>query len=152
MGRRPGTENVPGAVGSACAMKLLADDPDEPVWIGALASEFRRLLAHGVEDIEFFGDPDHGLPNTVGVGFGGVDGEALAIALDLRGICVSTGSACASGAREPSHVLQAMNIVPHFVNGSIRFSFGRSSVADDPAAIAEAVAAEVERLRSLSPV
>ena len=151
MGRRPGTEDTPGAVGMALAMKIVADDPGEPARIGALATELRRRLADGVDDCEFFGDPDRHLPNTVGVGFGGIDGEALMIALDLRGICVSTGSACTTGARQTSHVLRAMGIDSHYANGSIRFSFGRVSRPEDPGMIAEAVAAEVKRLRSLAP-
>ena len=149
MGRRPGTENVPGAVGTAVAMRLLAENPGEPARVAAIAANFRRLLVDQVADIEFFGDPDHRLVNTVAAGFGGIDGGDLMIALDLRGICVSTGSACTSGAREPTHVLRAMNIETHYANGSIRFSFGRESHPDDAAIIASAVADEVTRLRSL---
>ncbi|MEW5700623.1 MAG: cysteine desulfurase family protein [Candidatus Zixiibacteriota bacterium] len=149
MGRRPGTENVPGAAGTAVAMKLLHEDPDEPRRVAAIAAEFQRLLGEKVTDIELFGDPDSRLPNTVAVGFGGVDGTDLMIALDLRGLCVSTGSACTSGVREPSHVLQALGIVPHYAHGSIRFSFGRGSRTEHAAIIADAVAAEVERMRTL---
>jgi cysteine desulfurase len=150
-GRRPGTENVPGAVGTALAMQIAVEEPQESRRVGKLADEFRKLLTQQVEDIEFFGDPESRLPNTVAIGFGGVDGESLTIALDLRGICVSTGSACHSGAREPSHVLKAMGIDLHHAMGAIRFSFGRDSKADDPAIIATAVAEEVARLRSMSP-
>ena len=81
-----------------------------------------------------------------------VDGESLAIALDLRCICVSTGSACMTGAAKPSHVLQAMGVSERYLRGSIRFSFGRENVTTDAAAIADAVIAEVSRLRTLSPV
>lgn len=150
-GRRPGTENVPGAVGTALAMQIAAEEPQESRRVGKLADEFRKLLSQQVEDIEFFGDPENRLPNTVAVGFGGVDGESLTIALDLRGICVSTGSACHSGAREPSHVLKAMGIGLHHAMGAIRFSFGRDSKGDDPAVITSAVAEEVGRLRSMAP-
>lgn len=150
-GRRPGTENVPGAVGTALAMHIAVEEPQESRRVGKLADEFRKLLTQQVEDTEFFGDPENRLPNTVAVGFGGVDGESLTIALDLRGICVSTGSACHSGAREPSHVLKAMGIGLHHAMGAIRFSFGRDSKADDPTIIATAVAEEVGRLRSMSP-
>jgi cysteine desulfurase len=151
-GRRPGTENVPGAVGTALAMQLASDDPSEPQRVGQIASEFRRGLAARVEDLEFFGDPIHCLPNTVAVGFGGVDGDSLTIALDLRGICVSTGSACHSGAREPSHVLCALGIDRHYALGSIRFSFGRESRHEDTALIVDAVTEEVARLRAMAPV
>lgn len=150
-GRRPGTENLPGAVGTALAMQIAAEEPQEIRRFGKLADEFRRLIAQQVDDIMIFGDPDNRLPNTVAVGFGGVDGESLTIALDLRGICVSTGSACHSGAHEPSHVLKAMGIGLHHAMGAIRFSFGRDSKPDDPTIIVSAVAEEVARLRTLSP-
>lgn len=150
-GRRPGTENVPGAVGTALAMQIAAEEPQESRRVGKLADEFRKLISQKVDDIMIFGDPERRLPNTVAVGFGGVEGESLAIALDLRGICVSTGSACHSGAHEPSHVLRAMGAPRHFALGVIRFSFGRDSKPDDPALIAAAAAEEVARLRALSP-
>jgi cysteine desulfurase len=150
LGRRPGTENVPGAVGTALAMQLCVSEADEMRRVTGITDEFRRLLPTLVDDIRVFGDPKSRLPNTVAVGFGGVDGESLSIALDLRGICVSTGSACHSGAREPSHVLKAMGIPLHFAIGSIRFSFGRESKAEDAQIIAQAVAEEVARLRAMA--
>lgn len=150
-GRRPGTENIPGAVGTAEAMRIIAADPEEATRVGAMASDLKRRLADQLNDIEFFGDPEIRLPNTVSVGFGGVDGEALSIALDLRGICVSTGSACMTGAAQPSHVLLAMGVPDRYLRGSIRFSFGRESTPSDALAIAEAVVAEVNRLRTLTP-
>lgn len=150
-GRRPGTENVPGAVGMALAMQIAGEEPQEIRRAGKLAEEFRKLLTQDVEDIMIFGDAENRLPNTVAVGFGGVDGESLTIALDLRGICVSTGSACHSGASEPSHVLKAMGIGLHHAMGAIRFSFGRDSKGEDPSHIVTAVAEEVGRLRSMSP-
>jgi len=149
-GRRPGTENVPGAVGMALAMQIVVEETQELRKPGKLADEFRKLIAQEVEDIVIFGDPENRLPNTVAVGFGGVDGESLTIALDLRGICVSTGSACHSGAHEPSHVLKAMGIGLHHAMGAIRFSFGRDSKSEDPSIISQAVADEVARLRSMS--
>ncbi|MBI5867820.1 MAG: cysteine desulfurase [candidate division Zixibacteria bacterium] len=126
--------------------------PQEAARVGAMAKDLRYRLAHQLDDIEFFGDPDNCLPNTVGVGFGGVDGESLAIALDLKCICVSTGSACMTGAAMPSHVLQAMGVSERYLRGSIRFSFGRENVPTDSAAIADTVIAEVQRLRKMSPV
>jgi cysteine desulfurase len=132
-------------------MQIAVEEPQELRKAGKLADEFRKLIAQDVEDIVIFGDADNRLPNTVAVGFGGIDGEALTIALDLRGICVSTGSACHSGAHEPSHVLKAMGIGLHHALGAIRFSFGRESKSDDPSIIAQAVADEVGRLRSMAP-
>lgn len=151
LGRRPGTENVPGAVGTALAMQIAAEEPEEMRRVERITEEFRRLLQKSVDDLVIFGDPDHHLPNTVAAGFGSVDGESLAIALDLRGICVSTGSACHSGAREPSHVLKAMGIDNRYAMGSIRFSFGRESKPEDAKIIADAVSDEVARLRAMAP-
>ncbi len=148
-GRRPGTENIPGVAGTAAAMKILTEDPDEMSRVASIASDFRQRLTANIDDIEFFGDPECRLPNTVSVGFGGVDGESLTIALDLHGICVSTGSACMTGAAQPSHVLTTMGVDPRYLRGAIRFSFGRENVPGDAALIAEAVAGEVARLRAM---
>ena len=151
MGRRAGTENIPGAVGTAAAMRILADDPDEMTRVAAIAADFRDRLTDGLDDIELFGDLEQRLPNTVSVGFAGVEGESLMIALDLQGICVSTGSACATGATKPSHVLVAMGVSQKYLRGSIRFSFGRESRPEDAAEIAGAVITETRRLRAMAP-
>lgn len=151
LGRRAGTENIAGAAGTARAMSLCADDPGEVPRIKGVTDDFRRRLAAQVGDIQIFGDPRNSLPNTVGVGFAGVDGGTLMMALDLRGICVSTGSACATGASHPSHVLEAMGIDRRYLGGTIRFSFGRGSLPEDAAVIADAVAEEVVRLRAMTP-
>jgi cysteine desulfurase len=150
-GRRAGTENIPGAVGTAVAMRLLAQDPDEITRVGAMARKFRDRIAAELDDIEMFGDLDKRLPNTVSVGFGGIEGDSMMIALDLRGICVSTGAACHSGATTLSHVLVAMGVEEKYARGSIRFSFGRDNVPEDADAIAEAVIEETKRLRAMSP-
>ena len=152
MGRRAGTEDIAGVVGTAMAMRILAEDPEELDRVGAIATEFRERLVDGVDDLQVFGDPDNCLPNTVGVGFGGVEGHLLMMALDLKGICVSTGSACHTGATKPSHVLSAMNVDDHFINGTIRFSFGRLSRPEHAQLIADAVAEAVATLRKGSSV
>ena len=139
-------------VGTAMAMRILAEDPEELDRVGAIATEFRERLVDGVDDLQVFGDPDNCLPNTVGVGFGGVEGHLLMMALDLKGICVSTGSACHTGATKPSHVLSAMNVDDHFINGTIRFSFGRLSRPEHAQLIADAVAEAVATLRKGSSV
>lgn len=151
MHRRAGTENIPGAVGTAAAMRILADDPGELSEVAAIAADFRDRLTAGLNDIELFGDLTDRLPNTVSVGFAGVSGESLMIALDLQGICVSTGSACATGATKPSHVLVAMGVDEKYISGSIRFSFGRESKSEDAAAIADAVITQTSKLRAMSP-
>lgn len=123
---RPGTENVAGIVGLARAVRLAVEDLPgssrrmielrERLWDG-----IRRL----VPDAHRNGSVESGLPNTLHVSFPGQDAEGLVIALDLEGVCVSAGAACASGAREPSAVLRAMGVPDEVALGSVRFSMGR---------------------------
>ena len=92
------------------------------------------------------------VPNTTNIYFDYIEGEALVIALDLKGLSVSTGAACSSGAIEPSHVLTAMGLRPERARGSLRFSLGKQNRADDVDFAIHLIAASVERLRELSPL
>ena len=92
------------------------------------------------------------VPNTANVCFDGIDGEALVIALDLKGLAVSTGAACSSGAIEPSHVLLAMGLTPERARASVRFSLGKQNTAEDVEFALSLVRETVGRLRELSPV
>jgi len=151
--RRPGTENVPAAVALGRAAELAGRD---------LVSEAERLavLRDRLEAAILDRVPGAGVnagraprtPNTTNLYFDGLEGEALVIALDLRGFAVSSGSACSSGAVEPSHVLLAIGLSPEQARASIRFSLGRSNTEEQVDALAEAVAASVLHLRRLSPV
>jgi cysteine desulfurase len=94
----------------------------------------------------------HRVPNTSNIYFEGIDGEALVIALDLKGLAVSTGAACSSGAIEPSHVLMAMGMGAERARGSIRFSLGKMNTAEDVDFALRVVPETVARLRELSPV
>lgn len=151
--RRPGTENVPGAValGAAaeCAARHLEAQPDGLAGLrDRLEAEIlRRIPGTGVN-----GDRDCRTPNTSNIYFDGVDGEALVIALDLRGFAVSTGAACSSGAIEPSHVLLAIGATPERARSSIRFSLGRSNTIEQVDALITAVEESVRHLRKISPV
>ncbi len=89
--------------------------------------------------------------NTSNLRFDGIDSDALLIALDLKGFAVSSGSACSSGATEPSHVLIAIGLTPEQARSSLRFSLGRSNTAEDVDALIEAVAESVAHLRKLAP-
>ncbi len=151
LGRRAGTEDISSAAGTATALQILADDPEEMDLVAKITAEFRKRLGDSVDDMQFFGDPNNQLPNTIGVGFAGIDGHSLMMALDLRGIAVSTGSACATGATKPSHVLTAMRVDEKYTSGTIRFSFGRYSKPEDAHIIADAVAEDVRKLRTESP-
>jgi cysteine desulfurase len=150
--RRPGTENVPSAVGMGKAAAVAS---------GALSVETRRLsdlrdrletgiLAH-VPDAGVNGKGVSRTPNTTNIYFDGLEGEALVISLDLKGFAVSSGSACSSGAIEPSHVLLAMGLTPERARASLRFSLGHSNNEEQVDALIEAVAGSVAQLRKLSP-
>jgi cysteine desulfurase len=151
--RRPGTENVPGAVALGCAAEVAAHD---------LATQERDLAAlrQRLEDGILARIPQTGVngarqsrtPNTTNIYFDGIDGEALVIALDLRGFAVSTGAACSSGAVEPSHVLTAIGLTPERARASIRFSLGRSNTREQVDALIHAVDDSVRHLRRISPV
>jgi cysteine desulfurase len=92
------------------------------------------------------------VPNTTNIHFDYIDGEALVIALDLKGLAVSTGAACSSGAVEPSHVLTAMGLPPERARASLRFSLGKQNTAEDVSFALDLLPQTVARLRELSPV
>jgi cysteine desulfurase len=147
--RRAGTENVPGIVGMGRAAALAREDlAAESARVGALRDRLeQRLLA--IPGSRRNGDGPR-VPNTANVSFEGIEAESLLMALDLGGIAVSTGAACAAGAVEPSHVLRGMGLPLERVQGSVRFSLGRGTREADVDRAAEAVAAAVGRQRSLS--
>jgi cysteine desulfurase len=149
--RRPGTENVPGiaALGAACELagRTLAEE-------SARLETLRDRLEAGVREripgtrVNGAGAPR--TPNTSNISFANVDGEAMLIALDLRGFAVSTGSACSSGAVTPSHVLTAIGLSADGARSSLRFSLGRSNTVEQVDALVDAVAASVSHLRKIS--
>ncbi len=149
---RAGTENVPGAM--ALGRAALAASQ-------ALASEQSRLTAlrNRLESEILARVPDCGvncaagprLPNTSNIFFDGIEGEAMVISLDLKGFAVSSGSACSSGAVEPSHVLLAMGLAPERARSSLRFSLGASNTDKQVDALIQAVVESATRLRELSP-
>src|SRR5437773_1467247 len=150
--RRPGTENVPGIVGLGKATSLARERLDEEA---ARLRTLRDYLEESVLDripmVAVNGDPKHRLPTTTNLRFDGVDGEALVIALDLKGVACSTGAACSSGSLEPSHVLAAIGLTPEEARSSIRFSLGRSSGREDVDYTLEVLPGVVEHLRAVSP-
>jgi len=110
----------------------------------------RELLALEASGLNGEGAPR--VPNTTNICFDGIDGEALVIALDLKGLAVSTGAACSSGALEPSHVLTAMGLSTDRAKASIRFSLGKQNVVEDINFALGLISETVGRLRTLSPV
>lgn len=151
-GRRSGTENVPGAVGMAAALKEAVGELDrESPRLAALRD---RLIA-GLTAIPYArltGDPVNRLPGTASFVFEGVEGEALLLHLDAKGICASSGSACSSASLDPSHVLLAIGLPHAIAHGSLRLSLGAENTGEDVDYILETVPRVVEYLRNMSPV
>ena len=150
--RRPGTENVPGtvALGTACesALRHLAH---ESVRLTALRDRLEAGILDRIPSSGVNGRRSARTPNTTNIHFDGVEGEAIVISLDLKGFAVSSGSACSSGAVEPSPILLAMGLAPDRARASLRFSLGRSNDQQQVDALIDAVTESVAQLRRLSP-
>ena len=150
--RRPGTENVPGIVGlgaaAELAQKLLTEDA---VRLTSLRNRLEAGIKARVEKVRVNSHPEHRQPNTLNVTFEGIKGESLVMALDLEGVACSTGSACASGSIEPSHVLSALGLSSEEARSSIRLSLGRYNTDADVDAALEVIPRVVARLRKISP-
>jgi len=151
--RRAGTENVPGIVGLGKAAQLAKEalDRGDDRQMAAMRDRLQQGILAQVEEAGVNGDGAPRVPNTANIHFDYIDGEALVIALDLKGVAVSTGAACSSGAIEPSHVLLAMGLRPDQARASIRFSLGKQTVAEDIDIALALVPETVARLRELSP-
>jgi cysteine desulfurase len=152
--RRAGTENVPGIVGlgKAAELAVKAFENDEQHAMTALRDRLETAILDNVEAAGVNGEGASRVPNTSNIYFDYIEGEALVIALDLKGLAVSTGAACSSGAIEPSHVLTAMGLRPDRARASIRFSLGKQDTAEDVNFAIQLVPASVARLRELSPL
>ena len=152
-GLRAGTEDLPAIAGFAKALDIASSElerPDDPeaargLELGALLAD---LLERRVDGISLNGDRSRVLPNTVNVSFEGVPADLLLIELDRRGVAASTGSACASGSREPSRVLRAMHLSESRVRSALRFSTGWTTSRKDVEDAVEVVRSAVEALRA----
>ncbi len=151
--RRAGTENVPGIVGLGKAAQLAKEalDRGDDKKAAAMRDRLQQGILAQVEEAGVNGDGAPRVPNTTNIHFDHIDGEAMVIALDLKGVAVSTGAACSSGAIEPSHVLLAMGLRNDQARASIRFSLGKQTVDDDIDIALALVPETVARLRELSP-
>ena len=131
--RRGGTENVAGIVGfgKACELAQNRLSSQKISALSSLRDHFLSLVTDRISGVEVFGDLENTLPNTLNLGFKGVEGDTLLIALDMAGLAVSTGSACSSGSGLPSPVLTAMGIPTNKINSSIRFSLGFSTTMSE---------------------
>jgi cysteine desulfurase len=149
--RRPGTENVPGiaAFGAAAdiAGRRMAADTER---LAMLRDRLENAVLERIPGSGVNGSRWNRVPNTTNIYFDGIDGEAMVIALDLRGFAVSTGAACSSGALSPSHVLKAIGLSDERARASMRFSLGRGNTAGQVDALIEAIGASVAHLRRIS--
>ena len=151
-GKRAGTENVPGIMGLAAALKEVCDHIDENA---AKVSALRDQLIAGLSQIPHSalnGDPVHRLPGNVNFCFEGIEGESLLLLLDQAGICASSGSACTSGSLDPSHVLLAIGRPHEVAHGSLRLSLCHDTTEEQVDYILEKVPGIVEYLRNMSPM
>lgn len=153
--RRAGTENVAGAVGLATAMRLAYEESEQRnAHIRALRDRLLDEVPRLVPGTHATGPPDAEarLPNNFSCCFEQVEGEAILIQLDLAGIAASSGSACAAGSLEPSHVLKAMGVPDDLARGSLRLTVGKGNTQQDIEHLLHVLPGIVERLRSLSPL
>ena len=150
--RRAGTENVPGviAIAKACELARLGMDA-EIAQLTAMRDRLEAGLVAKCPDVRVNGDRENRLANTLNISFEYIEGEAIAYHLSDLGICVSTGSACASGSLEPSHVIRAMGVPFTAVHGSVRFSLSRYNTMEEVDYVLEKVPPVIAQLREMSP-
>lgn len=150
---RPGTENIAAIAGMARALELAQEEqPREQARILALRQKLEQGIINKIPHVTINGHSDRRLAGTLNVAFKFIEGEGLVLMLDLEGIAVSSGSACASGSPEPSHVLKAMNVDPEFIQGALRFSLGRHNSEEDIDYVLDILQKSVARLREISPI
>src|SRR5579859_7638831 len=152
--RRAGTENVPGIVGLGKAAEISRQwlGSGGPAEMAAMRDRLQEAILAAMEDVGVNGEEAPRVPNTTNLWFDHIEGEALVIALDLKGLAVSSGAACSSGAIEPSHVLLAMGLPHQRARASIRISLGKQTTNDDIDFAIKVIPETVARLREISPV
>ncbi|MCX6740430.1 MAG: cysteine desulfurase family protein [Candidatus Parcubacteria bacterium] len=150
---RPGTYNVAGIVGLGVAIELVNKEQTEiNDKIGKLRDKLIAGLTKKIPDTQINGNLEKRVPGNANISFLGAEGESMLLMLDLEGIAVSTGSACASGSLEPSHVLRAMDIPAEDCHASLRFTLGKGTTAKEIDRVIEVLPAIVKRLREMSPL
>jgi len=149
--KRAGTENIPGIVGMAAALDIaMAKQQSEHARMTELSEYFITQVQSRIEDVHLNGSREKRVPSTVNLSFNGAEGESIILSLDLKGIAVSSGSACTSGSLEASHVLSAMGVDVIRAQGSIRFSLGRGTTKGQIDYTISVLPEIIARLRSMS--
>ncbi len=150
-GQRAGTYNTPGIIGIGTAAEIASRNLEtEVVYVRGLRDRLKAGIMAAIPDIHINGHPNDILPGTLNVSFPGAEGESILLYLDMEGIAVSTGSACATGSLEPSYVLLETGISAELAHGSIRFSLGRYNTEDDVTYVLEKLPPVIARLREMS--
>ncbi|MGN0807091.1 MAG: cysteine desulfurase family protein [Candidatus Coproplasma sp.] len=148
-GLRGGTTYVAGAVGCARALSNAVNAMDSNnIKVAALRDRFIELVTHRISGVQLNGDRANRLPANANFSFDGCDGEQILFALDLKGIAVSTGSACSSGAVTPSHVLLSMGLGERRAKSAVRFTFGKYNTEQEAESVVEALFQAVEKIRN----
>ena len=151
--RRAGTENVPGIVGLATALKLANEHMEEnAVRVGALRDKLLKGIAERIPDVKLNGHPTLRLPNNVNYSIRYIEGESILLMLDINGIAASSGSACTSGSLDPSHVLLAMGLPHEIAHGSLRLTLSEFTTEEEIDYVLDLLPQIVQRLRDMSPL
>ena len=151
--RRPGTENIAGVVGLAKALEIAGKRMEQDYKMHKeLSRYFIEKVTTLIPDVHFNGPREKRVMPTMNLSFYGIEGESILLSLDMEGVACSSGSACTSGATEPSHVLDAMGMDKVDAQGAIRFSMGRSTTKEQLDYLIEKLPPIVERLREMSPI
>lgn len=151
-GIRAGTENIPGIIGMAKAMEIAYGELEQSIFRMKI---IRERLIQGcleMEEVKLNGHPTQRLPGNVNLSFEYIEGEALLLSLDYKGVAASSGSACSSGSMNPSHVLLATGMSEQTARGAIRFSLGRHNTVEEADYVLQVIKESVEKLRSMSSI
>jgi cysteine desulfurase len=152
-GRRAGTENSLGIIGLGKAVEMAKQEMEETgKRLFVLKEKLKAGIIDKIPDIRINGHPENCLHQTLNVSFYGAEGEAILLYLDMEGIAVSTGSACASGSLDPSHVLLATGLGPELAHGSIRFSLGRGNTEKEIDYVLAKLPPIIAKIREMSSV
>ncbi len=150
-GHRAGTENVAGIMGMAAALKESCGSIEEnAAYVLSLREQLRKGLLE-IPGCRWNGNAEQRLPGNANISFSGVEGESLLLMLDMQGICVSSGSACTSGAVDPSHVLRAIGLTDTEAKGSLRISLDRENTSEEVEKLVQTISETVHKLRSMNP-